>query len=239
MRQVGLILGDRHPCSYLPGRVARSTYMDTSLHLDVPTYSRLVEQGFRRSGDLVYRPHCLACAACVPVRIPVARFAPDRSQLRGLRNNADLAVASKPAEFDEEHYRLFRRYLAARHEDGGMADSSPEDYMGFLGSRWADTRFVEFRLGEKLLAVAVVDRLDDGLSAVYTFFDPGQAARGLGTQAVLWQVGEARRLGLDWVYLGFWIGDCRKMLYKDRFRPLQALVGGQWLEYQKGEKIHA
>ncbi len=239
MRQIGLMLGDGHPCSYLPGRIARSAYVDTRLPLDIPTYSRLAEQGFRRSGDLVYRPHCLMCSACVPVRIPVARFAPDRSQLRNLRDNADMTVRPKPAQYDEEHYRLFRRYLEARHDDGGMADSSPEDYVGFLGSRWAEAGFVEFRLEKKLLAVAVVDRLDSGLSAVYTFFDPDHAARGLGTLAVLWQIGEARRLDLDWLYLGFWIGNCRKMSYKDRFRPLQALVAGQWLEYQKGEKIHA
>jgi arginine-tRNA-protein transferase len=211
--------------------------VDTSLSLDASTYSRLAEQGFRRSGDLVYRPHCLLCAACVPVRIPVARFAPDRSQRRVWRANADLAVNSMPAEFDEEHYRLFRRYLAARHDDGGMADSSPEDYAGFLCSRWADTRFVEFRSAKELLAVAVVDRLETGLSAVYTFFDPGHAERGLGTLAVLWQVGEARRLGLDWLYLGFWIEDCRKMSYKQHFRPLEARIGEQWRRFEKGEKI--
>lgn len=237
MKQIGLMLGDGHSCSYLSGRVARSAYVDTDLELDVPTYSRLAEQGFRRSGDLVYRPHCHACTACVPVRIPVARFSPDRSQLRNLRDNTGLTVIAKPAQFDEEHYRLFQHYLLSRHEDGGMADSSREDYIGFLGSNWADTRFVEFRSDKKLLAVAVVDRLDTGLSAVYTFFDPNQAARGLGTLAVLWQVGEARRLNLKWVYLGFWIDDCRKMNYKERFRPLQARIAGQWREYEKGGKI--
>jgi len=238
VKQIRLFRGAEHPCSYLPGRAACSAYADPTLELDVPIYSGLAAQGFRRSGDLVYRPHCLGCAACVPVRIPVARFAPDRSQRRVLRDNAGVAATSKPAVFDEAHYRLFQRYLAARHDDGGMADSSEEDYMGFLGSRWADTRFVEFRLEGRLLAVAVVDRLETGLSAAYTFFDPDEDRRGLGTLAVLWQVGEARRRGLEWVYLGFWIEGCRKMNYKDRFRPLQALRGGQWLTFEKGEKIH-
>jgi len=237
MKHIRLFRGAEHPCSYLPGLTACSAYADPGLALDVQTYSSLAAQGFRRSGDLVYRPHCAGCKACVPARIAVSRFAPDRSQRRALRDNAGLVATPKPAEFDEEHYRLFQRYLAARHDEGGMADSSPEDYMGFLGSRWADTGFVEFRLEKELLAVAVVDRLEAGLSAAYTFFDPDQAHRGLGTLAVLWQVGEARRLGLAWVYLGFWIAGCRKMNYKDRFRPLQVLVGGQWRSFEKGEKI--
>jgi len=167
----------------------------------------------------------------------VPHFAPDRSQLRNLRDNGDVSVTLKPAIYNEEHYRLFCRYLSARHEDGGMANSSPEDFLGFLSSDWAETWFVEFRCQGTLVAVAVVDRLDAGLSAVYTFFDPAQRERGLGTLAVLWQVGEARRLGLDWVYLGFWIGDCRKMSYKDHFRPLQALLEGEWHQFEKGEKI--
>jgi arginine-tRNA-protein transferase len=237
MKQIQLFRGAEHPCSYLPGRAACSAYADPGLLLDVSTYSSLAAQGFRRSGDLVYRPHCPSCAACVPARIPVARFALNRSQQRNWRDNADVAVIPKSAEFDAEHYRLYQRYLAARHDDGGMADSSPEEYLGFLASRWADTQFVEFRVDGALLAVAVVDKLDTGLSAVYTFFDPERGERGLGTLAVLWQIAEARRLGLQWLYLGFWIEDCRKMNYKNRFRPMQALLGGRWLTFEKGEKI--
>jgi arginine-tRNA-protein transferase len=237
MRHIQFFRGPGHPCSYLPNYIARSAYVDTQLELDTLTYSRLAEQGFRRSGDLVYRPHCIACEACVPVRIPVAEFTPDRSQRRTWHDNEDLTIIPKPAEYDDEHYRLFQRYLSARHEEGGMADSGPEDYIGFLGSRWSDTAFVEFRLGNKLLAVAVVDRLLDGLSAVYTFFDPGYPQRSLGTLAVLWQVSESRRLGLSWVYLGFWIEECRKMNYKKRFRPLEARLNGQWRRFEKGEKI--
>lgn len=237
MRRIRLLRGPVHACSYLPGKLAQSLYVDNEASLDAVTYSRLAEQGFRRSGDLVYRPDCLKCKACVPVRIPVARFTPNRSQLRTLRDNRDVTVTPKPAVYAEEHYRLFCRYLDARHEEGGMANSSPEDYLGFLASEWSDTRFVEFRAQGQLLAVAVVDVLDGGLSAVYTFFDPQQTARGLGTLAVLWQIGEARRLGLEWVYLGFWIGDCRKMNYKERFRPLEALLDSEWRVFEKGEKI--
>ncbi len=231
VRRIRLFLGAEHPCSYLLGRVANSAYVDTDMNPML--YSRLAEQGFRRSGDLVYRPHCRICTACIPIRVPVRRFWPDRSQRRNLRNNSDLEIIRKAPEFDEDHYRLFRRYLTARHEDGNMANLSPQEYMAFLGSHWADTTFVEFKSREKLLAVAVVDRLDRGLSAVYTFFDPAQAERGLGTQAVLWQIGEARRLGLEWLYLGYWIGDCRKMNYKTRFRPLEALIGEHWKGFRK------
>ena len=237
MKRIRLFNGPVHACSYLPGKLACSLYVDNEASLDAVTYSRLAEQGFRRSGDLVYRPNCRGCSACVPVRIPVARFAPNRSQLRSLRDNQDVAVIPKPAVYKDEHYRLFKRYLSSRHEDGGMADSSPEDYAGFLTSEWSETWFVEFRRQGALLAVAVVDRLDRGLSAVYTYFDPALGERGLGTLAVLWQIGEARRLGLDWVYLGFWIEDCRKMSYKDRFRPIEALLGDEWRVFEKGEKI--
>jgi arginine-tRNA-protein transferase len=115
-----------------------------------------------------------------------------------------------------------------------MADSTPLDYIGFLGSSWADTWFVEFRLQEKLIAIAVVDRLVSGMSAVYTFFNPAYADRGLGTLAVLWQIEESKRLGLDWLYLGFWIGACRKMNYKDNFRPLEAMIGERWLPFVNG-----
>ena len=237
MKQISLFHGVEHSCSYLPDLMSRSAYVDPRLPLDLPTYSNLAEQGFRRSGDLVYRPNCRHCAACLPIRLPVIQFSPNRSQLRNLRNNADLVVTPKPAAYDEEHYQLFLRYLAFRHGDGDMASSSPDDYIGFLGSDWSDTWFVEFRLHEQLLSVAVVDRLEFGLSAVYTFFDPAYGERGLGTLAVLWQIEKAIGLGLDWLYLGFWIEACRKMNYKANFRPLQALIEGEWRSFEKGEKI--
>lgn len=237
MRQFQLFQGPHHPCPYLPGQIARSAFVDTRIQLDVPSYTRLAELGFRRSGDHVYRPHCPSCSSCVPIRLPVARFSPNRSQLRTLHKNMDLKAIPKPPDFVEEHYQLFMRYTAYRHEDGDMADSLPGEYIGFLGSSWADTRFVEFRSAKELLCVAVVDRLDNGLSAVYTFFDPAEDKRGLGTLAVLWQIEESKRLGLDWLYLGFWIGACRKMSYKGKYRPLQAMISGQWMPFEKGEKI--
>jgi len=167
----------------------------------------------------------------------VAQFRPNRGQRRIQRMNAGLEIVLKPARFEEPHYRLFKRYLDARHSDGHMAESSAEDYIHFLACGWAETGFYEFKRGDQLLAVAVTDYLADGLSAVYTFFDPDLPARSLGSYAILWQVAEAKRRGLDWLYLGFWISDCRKMSYKNSFRPLQALIGENWVLLEKGENI--
>lgn len=237
MKSIPLYISYEHDCDYLPGRRAQMAYVSPREAMDVDTYSWLATRGFRRSGDMIYRPHCPSCSACIPVRIPAARFRPDRSQRRIQRMNADLEVELRPARFDEAHYRLFMHYLNARHADGQMAESSPEDYIRFLACTWAETGFYEFKLGDRLLAVAVTDFLADGLSAVYTFFDPDFRARSLGTYAIMWQVAETKRRGLDWLYLGFWISGCRKMSYKNVFRPLQALVDEDWVLFEKGENI--
>ncbi|RYU61950.1 arginyltransferase [Methylolobus aquaticus] len=221
--------GPPHACPYLPGRVARLAWVDPAWAAVPGVYGALVAQGFRRSGGDVYRPHCEACAACIPVRLPVAEFAPDRSQRRTWRRNADLTVAETEAEFRDEHYRLYLRYQRSRHADGGMVGMSPDEYLGFLSCDWQDTVFVEFRRQGRLLAVSVADRVHAGLSAVYTFFDPDEHQRGLGTHAVLYLVERCRALDLAWCYLGYWIEGSRKMDYKRRFRPLEGRVGGSWV----------
>lgn len=229
MNSVKLFLGHEHACGYLEDRLARSVFVDPALSLSTELYSELALRGYRRSGDLIYRPRCRGCAACIPVRLNVEQFAPDRSQRRNLGSNRDLRVNRTQPVFNEDHYRLFTRYQETRHGDGSMNGLTRRDYLGFLASSWCSTEFVELRDGdETLLGVAVVDRLRDGLSAVYTFFDPDSAFRGLGTYAVLWQVSEAKRLKLPWLYLGYWIQESRKMAYKSRFRPLQALRGNSW-----------
>lgn len=230
-RQLALYLTAEHPCSYLDGRKARTLFVDPLARMDSTTYQALVDQGFRRSGAHVYRPACRGCARCVPVRIPVATFHPNRSQRRNWAHNAPyLRISDSPPIFDPSHFALYLRYLVSRHPDGSMADdTSMESYRRFLVDNWGgETRFLEFRLAERLVAVAVTDVFPQGLSAVYTFFDPDLPERGLGTFAVLAQIATARRLGLPFVYLGYWITESPKMAYKAHFQPMEAWDGRRW-----------
>jgi arginine-tRNA-protein transferase len=217
-----------HECSYLPGRRAATLFVDPALQPTAAVHTQLSMLGFRRSGAHLYRPQCAQCNACVPVRIPVQRFAPKRRHARALRRNADLSLEWVPAQESDEVYALYARYVATRHGDGDMFPPSREQFRSFLLSPFADTRFLLMRQDGRLVAVAVADFLDDGLSAVYTVFEPAAAARSLGTFAILSQVQAARHLGLPYVYLGYWIADARKMAYKDAFRPLERFIAGRW-----------
>jgi len=224
-----------HDCGYFPDRFARDLLMDPRDPRMDALYPMALAWGFRRSGDMVYRPDCVACRACTAVRIPVDRFQPDRAQRRCLARNADLVVRVVPAERTDEQFALYHRYLQSRHAGGGMEDHVEVDFDRFLTSRFADTRFIEIRAPAEhatgpLLAVAVTDLLPDALSAVYTFFDPAQAARSLGTFAVLQQLAWARREHRDHLYLGYWIAGHPKMDYKRRYRPIERYDGGRWRE---------
>jgi arginyl-tRNA--protein-N-Asp/Glu arginylyltransferase len=239
MKRLELYLAGEHACSYLPDLRARMMLVSPEKPMNTSLYSLLAREGFRRSGDAVYRPFCDGCKACIPVRLPVNAFTPNRAQLRVWRRNRDLTVQVKPLILQPEQYHLLLTYLQARHDEV-VENSVVSGYADFLQSNWIDGRLVEFRFGEKLLAVAVVDYLADALSAVYTFYDVDAAeARSLGVYAVLWQIEEARRLGLDWLYLGFWVEHCRKMTYKNSYRPIEALLadGYGWRRFEKGEKI--
>jgi arginyl-tRNA--protein-N-Asp/Glu arginylyltransferase len=218
-----------HPCGYYAGRNARNLVIDPLARGLPQVYGTALERGFRRSGGHVYRPHCQGCRACVAARVPVADFEPDRSQRRCLRRNADLELRIAPAQRSEENFALYRRYLAARHPDGGMDDPAEEDFERFLACAWSPTRFLELRHDGELLAVAVTDVLPQGLSAVYTFYAPEYPARGLGTCAILRQIEWARAERLPHVYLGYWIADHPKMGYKQRFRPFEQLHEGRWV----------
>ncbi|QJD31396.1 arginyltransferase [Methylococcus geothermalis] len=226
-------MGPIHACSYLPGREARFGYVSPDQPLSPDIYGALMEQGFRRSGNLVYRPYCRGCSACLPVRLLVKDFHLTRGQRRVLKRNADVEIQASTARFDERQFQLYTRYLAVRHPTDTPV--SRDEYWSFLGSSWAETRFVEFRTDAELLGVAVVDYVPGAMSAVYTFFDPGASARSPGSLAILWQISEARRLGLNWLYLGYWIGGCRKMNYKAKFRPLEALLGNRWRRFEMDE----
>lgn len=217
-----------HACGYYDDRIAQDLVLDPQDPMLPRAYAFALAQGYRRSGALVYRPRCEGCGACVPVRVPVDAFRPDRSQRRCLRRNADLHIATAPVQRGDEHFELYRRYLAARHRDGGMDDATPESFDAFLACDWSPTRFLELRLHDRLIAVAATDVLPDALSAVYTFFDPDQPARGLGTRAILAQIDWARGAGLSYLYLGFWLAGHPKMDYKIRYRPIESFLDGRW-----------
>ena len=217
-----------HECSYLDDREATTMFVDPRARVDKRLYSQLTALGFRRSGSHFYRPHCEQCNACIPVRLDVAKFRPNRSQRRVWRRNGDLMFSLVPAHFSEEYYQLYARYIEQRHADGDMYPPSREQFGSFLVEGGRESCFLEMRSDTGLVGLAVIDVLDDGLSAIYTVFEPGEDARSLGTLAVLWQIEEARERNLPHIYLGYWIEECRKMSYKTRFRPIEAMIDGHW-----------
>jgi len=217
-----------HDCNYLADRLAMTLFADPNAELDNHIYSTLSQYGFRRSGKHIYRPSCPTCSACIPVHIPVNDFKPNRSQRRIWKANQDLEVDMMGPEFRQEQHDLYNKYIQTRHPEGGMNDPDPDKYMEFLTSEWSLTRFVEFRLEKKLVAVAVLDQLKDGFSSVYTFFDPDLPKRSLGTLGILWSIGFTQELELERLYLGYLIKECKKMNYKSQFSPLYGLIQGQW-----------
>lgn len=229
-----------HECSYLENEKARTLFVDPQAEIDAEIYAQLADMGFRRSGSHIYRPHCVTCDACISVRIPAYEFQISKSQKRIWSRNRDLQIETISPTLTDEIYQLYERYITERHADGDMYPASPGQFASFLADSTQKSWFHLMRNADgKLLGVAVSDSLLQGQSAVYTFYDPNEEQRSLGTFAVLWQLMQLREQGGGYLYLGYWVKQCRKMNYKARFYPLEKLEQGVWIPVGDKEQAQA
>lgn len=232
-QRLPVFITEAHPCSYLEGKQARTAFVDPSIPISRGLASALNLQGFRRSGRYLYKTSCDNCNACQPLRVDVNAFRPNKSQRRNWRNNADLQVKIlSSGDIDNRqrthYYDLYQRYICARHDKGDMFPPDEEQFEGFIGRLYDFSRIIEFSLGDQIVMAALCDELEDGYSAIYTFFEPTLSHRGLGVYAVLWQIEHCVKLGLPYLYMGFWIEDCSKMNYKSKYRPNEIFCSDQW-----------
>ena len=217
------------PCPYVAGRTERKVVTEITGPEAETVHDRLSRAGFRRSHNIAYAPVCPSCQSCVPIRIPVGSFLPDRTLRKIARANAGLEGFEVAPRATAEQFQLFQRYQQMRHGEGDMATMSFYDYRAMVEDTPIETFVAEFRdAEERLIGACLTDRLGDGLSAVYSFFAPGLEKRSLGTYTILWLIERTRALGLPYVYLGYWVPESRKMAYKARFRPCEILMGGVW-----------
>jgi arginyl-tRNA--protein-N-Asp/Glu arginylyltransferase len=228
------------PCPYLPGRVERKVFTHLVGQDARSLNTQLSQGGFRRSQNIAYRPACDGCAACVSVRVPVNTFRTTGSFRRTMRANADLDATVVKSNATSEHYSLFRSYIDSRHSDGGMADMTVLDFSAMVDDNFVDRRLVEYRVrgGEedgRLVGAVLIDILGDGISMIYSFYDPDETRRSLGTFMILDNLSRVRRLGLPYLYLGYWVRGSRKMDYKSRFLPQERLTADGWRLYRPGE----
>ena len=229
--QLKFFISPSHACSYLEDRQATSLFADPVFPKNKSLYTALVTNGFRRSGEHLYQPYCVDCSECVPIRVPARDFTFNRNQKRVWKKNQDVTVSIVPAEFHQDHFDLYKKYLSSRHPGGGMDNPTEDDYINFLWSSWSETQLFEFRFNDKLIAVAVVDELEGAFSAVYTFFDPDEHKRSPGKYAILYLIKHTIKFNYSWVYLGYWIAGCNKMKYKIEYQPVECFINEKWKKF--------
>ena len=226
-------LTEPYQCSYLPNKEARSQVTTPELMINSATFSKLVHQGFRRSGTYTYRPHCDNCQACVPIRIDASDFSANRSQRRAWKQHLHLQASVRPLYDQAEYYDLYTRYQNARHPGGGMDKDDLNAYQNFLLKSNVESFLVEFRERDTLRMVSLIDVLNDGLSSAYTFYEPNLPNTSFGTYNVLWQIELCRQLKLQYVYLGYWVEESKKMAYKIQYQTAQGFIDGEWVTLEK------
>jgi len=230
-QQLQFYITPAHECPYLAQKKSKTVFLNPELAPDQKVYRWLIDNGFRRSGDHIYRPQCDDCNECVSVRIKVENFLPNKQQKRCAKKGKGFITKIYPASFDKEHYRLFENYINARHQDGDMYPTSEKQYKDFVLSDWINTQFIDFiePTTGRLVACCVFDQLESGLSAIYTFYDNEYAKFSLGRLAVLTLIENSIRLKLPYVYLGYWIKNCQKMSYKGEYRPIECFINQRWI----------
>lgn len=221
-----------HDCSYLDDRQAITLFVDPTVEINTELYSALSAIGFRRSGTHIYRPYCESCSACIPVRVPVALHQLKRRHKRIINKNKNVRVYRVNPASTDEYFELYKKYIDLRHSDGDMYPAELAQFKSFLVEGRPEASFYEFRLDNKLIALTVADRLKDGISAIYTFFDPDMHQLSPGVFAVLWLIAETRELSLNYLYLGYWIKQSQKMNYKLDYQPTQTYSNHEWKEHK-------
>jgi len=232
-----LLLTEEHPCSYLKGKPARTAFIDPEVQITRDLATSLNWQGFRRSGQYLYRAQCNPCRACQPLRVITSEFKSSKSQKRNLKKNQDLRVQLSTKETLskeklKQYFDLYGRYIETRHRQGDMFPPNKDQFDSFIGSLYDFSLMIEFYLGKELVMVSLCDELYDGLSAIYTFFEPNFSSRGLGVYAILWQIHYSLAKEYPYLYLGFWIKDCEKMTYKQKYRPNEIYVNENWQPFE-------
>lgn len=237
--RIQFFVTNAHDCSYLENRQATALFADPYSTMTSETFGALMEIGFRRSGDYIYKPRCNSCQACIPVRVPARTFTRSRSQKRIWKKNQHLQVHIESPAFREEDYALYETYINTKHQDGGMHPPTVDQYESFLFCQWSNSSFIRFFEGQQLVCIAVMDQIPNGLSAVYTFYHPDFSHLSLGTYSVLWQMDFCLKHSIQHLYLGYWIKECKKMSYKNQYAPYELFMNEQWKLHEASTPIRS